>query len=425
MPASWHRVALKDLLTAEFPGEWGTEPLGIAGNAKVLRSTNLDDEGHLDYETGAERQIPLSKLTTKKLIRGDILLEGSGGGPSKPVGRVGWFDPPDDNVYLGSNFFRTLRPSKSVDGKFLMWRLLLAYYDPRIWAFQQQTTGIINLKVSEYLEQEFELPSLPEQRRIAEILDAADEAIRQTERVIAKLQAVRAGLLHDLLTRGLDEHGHLRDPQAHPEQFKDSLLGRIPREWEVERCESICQEITVGIVIKPSQYYVSEGVPALRSANLREDGVVLDDLVFISEESNRLLAKSRLKQGDVITVRTGYPGTSCVVPPELDGANCIDLVISRLGPRVIPEYLATWINSDFGKGQVLRSQGGLAQQHFNVGALQKLLVALPKLDEQNRIAAILDAHDARIRAEAAELAKLRQVKHGLMDDLLTGRVRVT
>ncbi len=72
------------------------------------------------------------------------------------------------------------------------------------------------------------LPPLPsEQRRIAEILDAADEAIRQTERVIAKLRQVKAGLLHDLLTRGLNEHGRLRDPQAHPEQFKNSPLGRI------------------------------------------------------------------------------------------------------------------------------------------------------------------------------------------------------
>ncbi len=73
------------------------------------------------------------------------------------------------------------------------------------------------------------LPPLPEQRRIAEILDTLDEAIRKTEQVIAKLQQMKQGLLHDLLTRGIDDNGELRDPERHPEQFKDSPLGRIPR----------------------------------------------------------------------------------------------------------------------------------------------------------------------------------------------------
>lgn len=379
-----------------------------------LQENSLDtsDMPHITYEDAR-------RLSLYRLEPGDIVFS--------RVGRVGsCFLVGEEQAgwVISGQMLRIRLPEDSIDRCYLIHAL-------RSKPAQDQITGAsvgstrqsINTQILESLS--IVTPPLPEQRRIAEILDAGDEAIWQTERVITKLKAVKAGLLDDLLTRGLDEHGHLRDPPAHPEQFKDSPLGRIPREWEVVRCTSICHEITVGIVIRPSQYYVSEGIPALRSANVREDGVILDDLVFISEESNRLLAKSRLKQGDVITVRTGYPGTSCVVPPELDGANCIDLIISRLGPRVIPEYLATWINSDFGKGQVLRSQGGLAQQHFNVGALQKLLVALPRLDEQNRIAAILDAHDARIRAEERELAKLRQIKRGLMDDLLSGRVRVT
>jgi type I restriction enzyme S subunit len=75
--------------------------------------------------------------------------------------------------------------------------------------------------------------SLPEQRRIAEILDTIDEAIQKTEALISKLKAMKQGLLHDLLTRGLDKNGKLRDPKAHPEQFKDSTLGRTPKEWQV------------------------------------------------------------------------------------------------------------------------------------------------------------------------------------------------
>src|SRR5262249_39315773 len=139
-----------------------------------------------------------------------------------------------------------------------------------------RTTGMaesqVNFANTVLLQTTVRIPGLIEQARIAAVLDTVDEAIAKTEAVIAKLKQVRAGLLHDLLTRGLDEHGQLRDPIAHPEQFRDSPLGWIPREWEIKTCQNVCREIVVGIVVKPAQYYVEEGVPVLRSANVREEG---------------------------------------------------------------------------------------------------------------------------------------------------------
>lgn len=267
-------------------------------------------------------------------------------------------------------------------------------------------------------------PPREEQEKIVAILQTLDEAIACTSSLIIKLKQTKAGLLQDLLTRGLDENGKLRDPQAHPEHFKDSLLGKIPKDWEVRTCESVCRKIVVGIVIKPSQYYKPSGIPMLRSANVREAGLDPSDLVFMSEQSNRILAKSMICTGDVLTVRTGYPGTSCVVPPDFDGANCVDIIISRPSAEIDSAFLATWINSDSGKGQVLRVQGGLAQQHFNVGELQKLLIAKPSIEEQREIQTILYSHDTRICQEQVYLNKLKLQKQGLMQDLLTGKVRV-
>ena len=268
------------------------------------------------------------------------------------------------------------------------------------------------------------LPKLHEQRAIGAVLRLVDEAIAKTEAVIAKLKQVRAGLLYDLLTRGLNEHGQLRDPIAHPDQFQDTPLGKIPREWEVKTCQSVCREIVVGIVVKPAQYNVEEGVPVLRSANVREEGIQMTDLVFISDESNALLSKSIIRTGNVVTVRTGYPGTSCIVLPHLDRANCVDLIISRPSAEIVPAFLALWINSPFGRGQVLRVQGGLAQQHFNVGELKTLLVAKPDRDEQARIVERIATLDSRISLELETGAKLSLLKSGLMTDLLTGRIRV-
>lgn len=266
--------------------------------------------------------------------------------------------------------------------------------------------------------------NVDEQTRIAYVLDSIDKAIATTEAVIAKLKQVRAGVLHDLLSCGLDEHGQLRDPIAHPEQFKDSPLGRIPKDWEVKTCETLCRSIVVGIVVTPAKYYEDTGIPVLRSANISEDGLFLDDLVFISARSNALHHKSIIRTGDVLTVRTGYPGSSCVVPSYLDGSNCVDLIISRPNNYVLPEFLALWINSSSGKYQVLRVQGGLAQQHFNIGEMRRLLVPVPDESEQLRIVALWSELKNLYEAEEDGYHKLQLLKSGLQDDLLTGRVRV-
>jgi type I restriction enzyme S subunit len=267
-------------------------------------------------------------------------------------------------------------------------------------------------------------PPLLHQQRIAKILDTVDDAIHSTEQLIAKLEHVKQGLLHDLLTRGIDGHGELRDQQRHPEHFADTPLGSLPNDWVIERCSDLCREIVVGIVIRPTRWYAPSGISVLRSANVREDGIDMSDLVFMTEPHHRALAKSAVSPGDVVTVRTGYPGTTAVIPDTVHEANCVDIIISRPGPRLESEYLSMWVNAPIGKEQILAKQGGLAQQHFNVGAMKDLIVALPPLAEQRAICARVAALRERIGDERTLLDKLILLKNGLMDDLLTGRVRV-
>lgn len=263
------------------------------------------------------------------------------------------------------------------------------------------------------------------QEKIASILSGIDTAIEKTEALIAKYQQIKAGLMHDLFTRGVLPNGQLRPPREQaPELYQETAIGWIPKDWDVKPCADLCSRICVGIVIQPTQYYVEDGVPAFRSANVREDGVDPSNFVYISAGANRLLAKSQVKAGDIVSVRTGYPGTSAVIPPEFQGANCIDILISTPNEKVTSEYLCDWINSSFGKGQVLRQQGGMAQQHFNVGEMRELLVALPELNEQERIRGKIEAVSGKLAIEKALVEKLRSQKSGLMHDLLTGKVPV-
>ncbi len=180
--------------------------------------------------------------------------------------------------------------------------------------------------------------------------------------------------------------------------------------WRRLTVEKICEQVSVGIVVKPSQYYVDDeaGIKAFRSANISENKVVDKNWVYLSPEGHAMNEKSALKAGDVLVVRSGMPGTACVVTPAYEGANCIDVVFARPDTRyVLPEYLAAFTNSSVGKKHVLGNQGGLALKHFNVGAYKRMEVTLPPLPEQCKIAEILRTWDEAIeKLEVLRAAKL-------------------
>jgi type I restriction enzyme S subunit len=205
-------------------------------------------------------------------------------------------------------------------------------------------------------------------------------------------------------------------------------LGDIPEHWQVGPLKRICDEITVGIVVEPSKYYVDEGVPALRSLNVRPGKILTDNLVYISESANEMLSKSKLRAGDLVAVRTGQPGTCAVIPHELDGSNCIDLIIIRRSERVLSEYLAWFLSSDTSVRQFAEGSGGAIQLHFNISTATTLKVALPPLDEQELILKFLNRETERIDnlisdAEAA-IDLLLERRSALISAAVTGKIDV-
>jgi len=262
-----------------------------------------------------------------------------------------------------------------------------------------------------------------EQTQIATILSKVDDAITKTEQLIAKYTRIKTGLMQDLLTKGIDKNGNIRSEETH--EFKDSPLGRIPKEWEVTYVDCLCNEIIVGIVIRPTQYYIESGIPMLRSQNIKEEGVVMKDLVYMSEFDNHKLSKSKLSENDVVSVRTGYPGTSSVITKGIEGCNCIDLVISRPNQLLLnSHFLALFINSELGRKQILNHQSGVAQQHFNVGQMKELIIVKLTINEQLRILNQINCLNNQLTNFNTNLSKLQSLKTGLMQDLLSGKVRV-
>lgn len=430
--SEWKRISsLAHVRRGASPRPIG-DPSYFGGDVGWVRISDVTRSSRFLRET--EQYVsPLGESLSVRVNPGDLVMSICG-----TLGRPIVIDIPAC-IHDGFVQFTNL---KDVDSVYLFYAL--QFSESKFNGMGQPGTQT-NLNTTLVGRLEIFAPPIETQRRIATILTTLDEVIEATEKLVEKHQQIKAGLMHDLFTRGLWTHpelargdhkgtpaeataheGQLRPtPEEAPGLYQDSPLGLIPKEWKVKNCSHICEKITVGIVIRPTQYYVPEsGVPAFRSANIKETGIDMNDLVFISDFSNSLLAKSQVKAGDVLSVRTGYPGTSAVVPEELEGCNCIDILISRPTSEIASQFLCDWINSSFGRGQVLRKQGGLAQQHFNVGDLRNLQVVIPSDTEQTEIGLRLASATENIATENTHLAKLRQQKQGLMHDLLTGRVRV-
>ncbi len=159
--------------------------------------------------------------------------------------------------------------------------------------------------------------------------------------------------------------------------------------WNEVKLIDYCEKITVGYVGSMVTHYKSNGVLFLRSQNIKPFKLDLNGIVFIDRDFNQKIKKSALKSGDVVLVRTGYPGTACVIPDNIDCANCSDLVIIRPSERIDPYFLAGIFNSSWGKQSVDGSTVGAAQQHFNIGTAKGLKILLPDILIQKKIGSII------------------------------------
>jgi type I restriction enzyme S subunit len=274
------------------------------------------------------------------------------------------------------------------------------------------------------------LPPLPERRRIVAQLEgllASSKTARDELAHIPKLvERYKQGILKEAFSGELT--AKWRHGQAGAGQSRDEIraailsererhrategvrskganrnipsdvteLPNIPPDWTWITFEECCWDLTVGHVGPMKDRYASSGIPFLRSLNVKENRIDLADIVYIGSDFDDELRKSRLKSGTVVVVRTGAPGVAAVIPPELDGANCSDLVICRPVNSVDPHYAAYFINSAFAQSVVIGFQVGVAQQHFNIGAMSKLQLPYAPPEEQREIVQRIKTAFARI-----------------------------
>ncbi len=423
----WPNVSLGQLALAIKDGTHGTHPRQSSG-VPLLSAKNITAGGDVTWD---ESDSFISESEFRRIDREfklrprDLLLTVVGS-----LGRRALHDG-SRVVFQRSVAFIRANPTRVIPD-YLFHATGSADFQRQL-RNRSNATAQAGLYLGELEKTTVPLPPRPEQHGIAEILDTLDQVIRKTDEVIAKLQQVKQGLLHDLLTRGIDENGELRDPERHPEQFRNSPLGRVPREWTVRLTPEVAAPEAGSTTIGPfgsnlvASDYRPTGVPVVFVRDVREEEFVWNSDTYVSPRKAATLRVHDVQAGDVLATKMGLPPCISAVYPTWmpSGLVTADIIRLRPNPKVArSEWIATYLNCNQVRRQVRAITGGVTRPKVTLADFRGISIGVPPIAEQNRILTVLKGVRARLDAEVDQVSKLSILKHGLMRDLLTGRVRV-
>ena len=306
------------------------------------------------------------------------------------------------------------------DGILSKYAKYLFKFQPLINVFRGYSQGLVNdtlnLKFESFSQIEIILPPIQEQKKIAAILCSVDDGIQATQAVIDQTQRVKQGLMQQLFTRGI---GHTR--------FKQTEIGEVPEEWELIPFNQVL-DVRSGKGFRLDEY-VYEGIKLLRIDNVSWGEITWDSIAYLPTHYADEYSELLLKEGDILLALNRPITQGKLKLAILKREDSPAILYQRVGKilfkndNMLNNFVFHLLNYSL-PPFIMEKSVGSDQPFINITALRKLKLPIPTLNEQHKIAAILDENDECIGTHNKYLEHLFNLKHGLMQDLLTGRVRV-
>jgi type I restriction enzyme S subunit len=318
-----------------------------------------------------------------------------------------------------NNHAHILRPTKHMAFDFLFYSLQHKNITPFI---KGGTRAKLNQK--ELREIEILVPSdTLIQKEIGRILQTIDQAIEHTSTLIEKYQQIKAGLMHDLFTRGIGADGKLRPPREQaPELYQQTPIGWIPKDWGLDILD---RQIRIIDCKHVTPKYQSSGFPIVRPRNVSDEGLDLINVDYVSLKDYKELTDVHAPtSGDIVYSRNASFGIPCYIETDEKFAIGQDVVIMTEA-KVESRFIFYLLKSHLIWQQISRLFAGSTFSRINLGDIRRYVVPVLPTDEQVAVADSLLNADRSINSEIKEQQKLAKLKTGLMHDLLTGKVQVT
>lgn len=393
---------LKDIIERPITGEWGTD----GDKVHVLRTTNFTNSGVLDLSSVVKRNISERKVRQKRLLKGDIIIEKSGGSPTQPVGRVVFFDK--EGVYLCNNFTSILRPRKEkVEPKYLHYLMFSSHRFGVTGMFQNKTTGIINLQLPRYLNKlEIPLPSLKIQKRIAGILNDAAAPRDKTANLLKE---------YDLL----EQSNFLK-------MFGDPVLN--DKEWGTSKLKMITSKIGSGSTPRGGkESYQKNGISLIRSLNIHDNRFKQKNLAFIDDNQAKKLKNVTLNEKDILINITGASVARCAIVPDSILPARVNQHVSILRCKqdiVNPMFLLHLLISPNCKLKLLGvgSSNAATRESITKEQLETFEVIIPPIKLQNQFADKIDLIEQQKMLATQELEESEDLFNCLLQKAFKGEL---
>ncbi len=329
----------------------------------------------------------------------------------------------NDSAYLNQHLFKVIA-KEGIEKVFLKY-LLESSIENLLKMSHGSTMQHITRK--ELKKFEVYLPcEISEQSTISHILSTIDQSIEKTEQLIAKYERIKTGLMQDLLTRGIDELGNIRNEETH--EFKDSVLGRIPKEWKIGTIGDFCFVTKLaGFEFTNYIRYIEDGeIIALRALNIKKEKLVLDDIQRISKNVSNSLIRSKLYAGDILITYIGAYIGDVLQIRENDKYHLAPNIAKIVPPKyIVNDFLEMYLRSHPIQSQMKNVTVTTATPSLTMGQIRNLTIAFPDDEsEQKRIVGAINTVNHTLRNNEENYNNLKRLKSGLMQDLLTGKVRV-
>ena len=286
-------------------------------------------------------------------------------------------------------------------------------------------TTVKHLSVKDIKGIEKAYPPPPEQKKIAAILSSVDTVIEKTRAQIDKLKDLKTGMMQELLTKGIGPGG-----VPHTE-FKESPVGEIPVNWVLQPLLRLASEERHSFVNGPfgsdllSSELTDSGVPVIYVRDLKDSKYERVSTVCVTKEKADSLPACNVAKGDILVAKVGDPPcNSGVYEFESRAIVTQDVIRIRPSEKIDPHFFAYLLNSPLGRKQIEKIEIAGTRKRVSLTEFKSLLLPMPPREEQERIGKVLRSVDHRIHSTERNHAAYVRVKKALMQDLLTGKVRV-
>lgn len=419
IPDHWNIATLDQLAERITDGaHYSPEPQDegeIIANVKDMRQHNID---YSSCTRITADEFSLLKQQNCAPEPGDLLLSKDG-----TIGKVILFCGDREIVLLSS--IAIIRLKGQIDADFIKHILRSFYFEKQLYALQSGS-ALKRIVLADIRRLRVPYPQQrQEQQKIAKILTTIDNLIEKTEALIKKYQAIKQGMMHDLFTRGIGADGQLRPPVSEaPEFYKETELGWIPIDWEVSVIDSIIGKIIDYRGKTPEKS--EDGVVLITAQNVRFGYLTYEPREYISLSTYKTwMTRGIPKKGDILFTTEAPLGYVAEIKSSEKLAFAQRIIILSSNQRCENEFLKYLLMSSFAQKEILAKSTGSTVLGIKQSEFRKVKIALPKNTfEQKQIVKKILSSDQNIDNQIALLKKYKSLKNGLMQDLLTGKVRV-